>query len=175
MKGTDQSTLRHHLPLLCNRSILLGMKPTLTPRQFVDTWANVHLKESSAYVTHFDDLCALVGHPKPAHMDKTGETFTYQKGARKEQAGEIVGNGFADVWFKDHFAVEYKTARQHKTLAEAFKQLQQYGGALENPPLLVVCDFERIVIHTNFNNTPLFIQRPVGHSQIITPGTCRLI
>ena len=118
---------------------------------FVDAWANVRLKESAAYVTHFDDLCTLVGHPKPAHMDKTGETFTYQKGAQKEQAGEIVGNGFADVWFKDHFAVEYKTARQHKTLAEAFKQLQQYGGALENPPLLVVCDFERYEVHANFN------------------------
>ncbi len=51
------------------------MKPALTPHQFVDTWANVHLKESAAYVTHFDDLCTLVGHPKPAHMDKTGETF----------------------------------------------------------------------------------------------------
>ncbi len=127
------------------------MKPTITPQQFVDTWANVHLKESAAYVTHFDDLCTLVGHPKPAHMDKTGETFTYQKGALKEQAGEIVGNGFADVWYKDHFAVEYKTARQHKTLAEAFKQLQQYGGALENPPLLVVCDFERYEVHANFN------------------------
>jgi hypothetical protein len=27
-----------------------------------------------------------------------------------------VGHGFADVWYKDHFAVEYKTARQHRTL-----------------------------------------------------------
>ncbi len=105
----------HHLPLLRVRFILQGMKPALTPQQFVDTWADVHLKESAAYVTHFNDLCTLVGHPKPAHMDKTGETFTYQKGARKEQAGEIVGNGFADVWYKDHFAVEYKTARQAGT------------------------------------------------------------
>jgi hypothetical protein len=127
------------------------MKPTLTPHQFVDHWANIRLKETSAYVTHFDDLCELVGHPKPAHMDKTGETFTYQKGALKEQAGEIARHGFADVWYKNHFAVEYKTARQPKTLAEAFKQLQQYASALENPPLLVVCDFERYEVHANFN------------------------
>jgi hypothetical protein len=51
------------------------MKPTLTPHQFVDTWANVYLKESSAYVTHFDDLCTLVGHPKPVHMDKTSPSL----------------------------------------------------------------------------------------------------
>jgi hypothetical protein len=47
------------------------MKPILTPHQFVDTWANTHLKESASYVTHFDDLCTPVGHPKPVHMDKT--------------------------------------------------------------------------------------------------------
>jgi hypothetical protein len=135
------------------------MKTTLTPQQFVDQWANVHLKESASYVTHFDDLCALVGHPKPAHMDKSGETFTYQKGALKEQAGEIVGHGFADVWYKDHFAFEYKGAGQHKTLTEAFKQLQQYSGALENPPLLVVCDIERYEVHANFNGAVSTVYR----------------
>jgi hypothetical protein len=135
------------------------MKPTLTAHQFVDQWANVHLKESASYVTHFDDLCALVGHPKPAHMDKTGETFTYQKGALKAQADEIVGHGFADVWYKDHFAVEYKGAGQHKTLVEAFKQLQQYCGALENPPLLVVCDIEHYEVHTNFNGAVTKVYR----------------
>ena len=32
-------------------------------------------------------------------------------------------------------------------------QLQQYAVALENPPLLVVCDFEQFRIHTNWTNT----------------------
>jgi hypothetical protein len=94
---------RLYLPPPRVRFILQGMKPTLTPHQFVDTWANVHHKESSAYVTHFDDLCMLVRHPKPVHMDKTGAPFSYQKGALREQAGEIVEHGFADVWYKDHF------------------------------------------------------------------------
>ncbi len=153
------------------------MKPALTPYQFVDHWANVRLKESASYVTHFDDLCALVGHPKPAHMDKTGETFTYQKGALKAQAGEIVGHGFADVWYKDHFAVEYKGAGQHKSLVEAFKQLQQYCGALENPPLLVVCDIEHYEVHTNFNGAVTKVYRftnaEIGTSQEVsgTPFT----
>ena len=32
-------------------------------------------------------------------------------------------------------------------------QLQQYSVALENPPLMVVCDMERFRIHTNWTNT----------------------
>jgi type II restriction/modification system DNA methylase subunit YeeA len=32
-------------------------------------------------------------------------------------------------------------------------QLQQYAIALENPPLLIVCDMDRLRIHTNWTNT----------------------
>ncbi|HJT78965.1 MAG TPA: hypothetical protein VJ739_17340, partial [Gemmataceae bacterium] len=32
----------------------------------------------------------------------------------------------------------------------AYNQLLKYREALENPPLLVVCDMDRLVIHTNF-------------------------
>ena len=55
------------------------------------------------------------------------------------------------MWLKDHFALEYKG--RHKDLAAAYSQLQLYRDALGNPPLLVVCDFDRFEIHTNFNNT----------------------
>ena len=121
---------------------------TLTPQQFVANWSNTQLKESASYITHFDDLCEFVGHAKPAHADKTGETFTYQKGALKSDGGQIIGHGFADVWFKDHFAIEYKGAGQHKTLTEALKQLRGYASSLENPPLLVVCNIEHYKVHT---------------------------
>jgi hypothetical protein len=128
------------------------MPTKLTPQLFVANWSNTQLKESASYATHFDDLCELVNHAKPAHFDKTGDVFTYQKGVVKSEGGQAVGNGFADVWFKDHFAVEYKgAAGHHKSLAEAYKQLQQYSGALENPPLLVVCDIEHYEVHANFN------------------------
>jgi len=35
----------------------------------------------------------------------------------------------------------------------AVQQLLQYREALEKPPLLVVCDTDRIIVHTNFINT----------------------
>ena len=43
---------------------------------------------------------------------------------------------------------------KHKDLKAAYQQLLQYREALENPTLLVVCDIERIIVHTNFTNTP---------------------
>ena len=40
-----------------------------------------------------------------------------------------------------------------KDLKDAYDQLLKYREALENPPLLVVCDMDRIVVHTNFTGT----------------------
>ena len=50
-----------------------------------------------------------------------------------------------------HFAWEYKG--QHANLDKAYAQLLQYRESLLNPPLLIVSDMQRIVIHTNFTNT----------------------
>ena len=35
----------------------------------------------------------------------------------------------------------------------AYRQLLQYREDLENPPLLVVCDFDIFEVHTNYTNT----------------------
>ena len=53
--------------------------------------------------------------------------------------------------FRGHFGWEYKG--KHKDLAAAYGQLLLYREALENPPLLVVCDLDRFEIHTNFTGT----------------------
>ena len=97
---------------------------------------------------HFLDLCHLVGHGSPASLDPTGGWFTFERGASKAGGGE----GWADVWKREHFGWEYKG--RHRDLDAAYLQLVRYQGALENPPLLVTCDTERIVIHTHFLNTP---------------------
>jgi len=128
----------------------------MTPEQFIKTWAGTQLKESASYITHFDDLCDLLNHLKPAHFDKTGERFTYQKGVTKRDP--LVENvetkkGYADVWFDEHFAFEYKGANKHKDLAAAYRQLLLYKDALKNPPLLIVCDIEHYEVHTNFTNS----------------------
>jgi hypothetical protein len=80
------------------------MAPTLTPQQFVEKWRRIDLKERSGYQEHFADLCHLVGHPTPAEADPTGERFIYEAGATKQKGGQ----GWADVWKRGYFALEYK-------------------------------------------------------------------
>lgn len=119
----------------------------MTPVEFVEKWKAVELKERTAAQSHFNDLCHLLGLKDPAAADPKGEWFTFEKGATKTSGGE----GWADVWRKDCFAWEYKG--KNKDLDKAFAQLQQYAIALDNPPLLVVSDIERIRVHTNWTNS----------------------
>lgn len=123
------------------------MPEQLIPQTFVEKWQHTTLKERSAYQQHFLDLCALVKHATPAEMDHAGTFFTFEAGAKKVGGGD----GFADVWYRGHFAWEYKG--KHADLDKAYQQLLQYREALENPPLLIVSDIDTIVIHTNFTNT----------------------
>ncbi|HJW71329.1 MAG TPA: DNA methyltransferase [Geothrix sp.] len=119
----------------------------MTPESFVAKWSKSELKERSACQEHFLDLCHLVGHPTPAEADPTGESFCFERFAEKQGGTD----GFADVWKKGFFAIEYKGKR--KDLGAAYEQLLRYREDLENPPLLAVCDTDRLVIHTNFTNT----------------------
>jgi type II restriction/modification system DNA methylase subunit YeeA len=119
----------------------------MTPHQFIAKWKPATLSERSACQQHFLDICDLLGQPKPAEVDPKGEWYTFEKGVAKSDGGK----GWADVWMQGKFGWEYKG--KHKDLKEAYKQLLQYREALENPPLLVVCDLDRFEVHTNFTGT----------------------
>ena len=121
--------------------------PTLSPQAFIATWRDTTLKERSAAQSHFNDLCRLLGEPTPTEADPHGEWFCFEKGVKKTGGGD----GWADVWRKGCFAWEYKG--KHKDLGAALRQLQQYALALDNPPLLIVCDLDAIEIHTHFTNS----------------------
>ena len=115
--------------------------------EFAMKWGRAQLSESAASQEHFLDICRLVGEPTPAEADPSGEFFTFEKRLKKETGAP----GFADVWRRGCFAWEYKGL--HADLGKAYSQLLLYRESLGNPPLLVVCDFNRYEIHTNFNNT----------------------
>jgi len=125
----------------------------VTPDEFIRKWRASTLTERSASQSHFLDLCALLGEATPTDSDPTGAVYTFEKGATKTTGGK----GWADVWKRGCFAWEYKG--KHKDLTAAFAQLQQYGPVLENPPLLVVSDMERIEVHTNWTNTLAVVHR----------------
>ena len=119
----------------------------MTPHEFITKWRASELKERSASQEHFIDLCRLLGEPTPADADPTGETYCFERGARRDTGGD----GWADVWKRHHFAWEYKGRRAN--LDAAFNQLRQYALALENPPLLIVSDMVRFRNRTNWTNS----------------------
>jgi type II restriction/modification system DNA methylase subunit YeeA len=129
--------------------------------EFKKKWSRYQGKETSAYQGHFDDLCRLLGQPTPTEADPSGsDFFCFQKRVVKDlelfdlehpDSGDPTERGFADVWKKGCFGWEYKGKK--KNLDEAYKQLLRYREALLNPPLLVVCDFDRYIVRTNFNGT----------------------
>ena len=123
------------------------MSSDLTVDAFIRKWRAVELKERSAAQEHFIDLCRVLGESTPAEADPTGDFYCFERGATKASGGE----GWADVWKRNHFGWEYKGKR--KNLDAAFAQLQQYALALENPPLLVTCDLDRFAIRTNWTST----------------------
>ncbi len=133
----------------------------MTPAQFKAKWAKFSGKESAAYQDHFSDLCRMLGVPTPIEADPTGnDSFCFQKRVAKDAelfdfdaTGEALPaskeRGFADVWKRDCFGWEYKGPGED--LEKAYKQLLRYRESLLNPPLLIVCDFHRYIVRTNFN------------------------
>src|SRR5215212_1106933 len=122
--------------------------PPMSPVEFATKWQGSTRTERAASQEHFIDICRMLEVETPNEADPKGDFYAFEKGVEKTGGGD----GFADVWKKGHFAWEYKG--QRKDLVAAYQQLLQYREALENPPLLVVCDLDRFEIHTNFTNTP---------------------
>ena len=115
-------------------------------RDFIRKWQANTRAERAACHEHFIDLCGVLGEPTP-NTDPDGSSYAFEKGATKATGGD----GWADVWRRGCFAWEYKG--KHKNLEAAHRQLLQYAGALESPPLLIVCDTDNFVIRTNWTNT----------------------
>ena len=116
----------------------------MTPEEFINIWKDNELTERAGAQAHFDDLCDLLGVDKPRDPDN----YCFERGAKKSDGGD----GWADVWKRGFFGWENK--KPGRNLDAALKQLTDYALKLENPPILVVSDRERIIIHTAFTGYP---------------------
>ena len=127
--------------------LALTIEPTMRVDEFVTRWRSAALREHANSQSHFIDLCAVLGVAAPVVGDPSGESYTFEKHV------ELPGGagGRADVWKRGHFGWEYKSGG--RSLDHAYQQLLGYREALDNPPILVVCDMNRFEIHTNFTNT----------------------
>ena len=122
----------------------LSLPRLMTPETFIARWKDNALTERAGAQAHFDDLCDLLGVEKPRDPDH----YCFERGAKKSGGGD----GWADVWKRGCFGWENK--KPGRDLKAALKQLTDYALELENPPLLVVSDRERIEIHTAFTGYP---------------------
>ncbi len=130
--------------------------------EFIRCWRDSELSERAGAQSHFNDLCEILNEPHPAHADPKGSEYTFEK--RVNKIGE--DKGFADVWKRGFFGWEYKGP--HKDLKAAYEQLLKYREDLENPPLLLVSDYVRFEVHTNFTNTPPVVYRFTLDDLILT-------
>ena len=128
----------------------------MTPQEFIAKWRRSRGQESAGAQEWFIDLCRVVEHPTPAELDPRQEWYTFERAVR-ESSGR---RGRADVYKRSYFAWEFKGL--HRDLDEAYRQLQRYREALNNPPVLVVSDFRTIRVHTNFTN-----KVPVVHTILL--------
>ena len=136
----------------------------MTPEQFIGIWKDNKLTERGGAQAHFDDLCDLLGVDKPRDPDN----YCFERGAKKSAGGD----GWADVWKRGSFGWENK--KPGRDLDAALKQLTDYSLQLENPPLLVVSDRERIIIHTAFTGYP-DQSREIRIEELTDPGTRQLL
>lgn len=116
----------------------------MTPEKFINIWTANDLTERAGAQSFMEDLCSLLKLDKP----RSSNDYCYEKGAIKDSGT----SGWADVWKRDHFGWENK--KPGRSLEKALTQLREYSGNLGNPPLLIVCDRERIEIHTVFRGYP---------------------
>lgn len=142
----------------------------MSPEEFIAKWRAVTVSEVAASQSHFNDLCDLLDEPKPLEIDPNGERYAFEKHVFKLDGRP----GRADVWKKGCFAWEYKRVNRYKSLAAAYGQLKDYADALENPPLLIVCDISEIQIHTNFTNT-VKVVHVIRLGELNDPGKRRLL
>jgi hypothetical protein len=80
--------------------------------------------------------------PTPAEVDKTGAFYTFEKGATKTSGGE----GFADVWYRGHFAWEYKGPNGDLPKAHQITSLDYFNCLVRQPTNLAQrwCNFRKL-------------------------------
>ena len=119
-------------------------------------------KESAAYQEHFDDLCRLLGQPTPNEADPSGRIFSAFKSAwskmrsfsscTKHPMPASRPNAALPTCGKKAVSPGNTRARR-KTSTRLTSNFSATAKRCSIRRLLVVCDFDRYIIRTNFNGT----------------------
>ncbi len=140
----------------------------MTPQQFIAKWRRSAGGEMAGGQEWFIDVCRMVGHGTPNEVDPRQEWYTFERTLRQNTGRP----GRADVFKRGYFAWEFKGA--HSDLDAAYRQLQRYREALNNPPVLVVSDFRTIRVHTNFTNK-VSVVHTIGLDDLHEPDALEIV
>lgn len=118
----------------------------MSPAEFAGKWEKESktATERDSAQPHWMDLCEVFDHPKPGSSPDYKFERTVLKVGTKDK-------GFADVFKRGHFIVEYKAPG--RDLGAALKQATLYARDLDNPPLLITSDLRLIEVNTAFTGT----------------------
>ena len=130
----------------------------MEPEHFIATWENAGLNEEQGAHSWFNDLCDLIGHPRPLG-ELNGLTYAFE---------HRVETGKADAYYENHFGWEFKT--HERQLHEGMRQVLGYSMYLKTPPLLVASAFNVIRIRTNFPGMES-VQREIRIADLAEPET----
>ena len=125
----------------------------MTPQQFVAKWRNITVTERAGSQSHFNDLCDLLGHPKPARRGPDRRVVRLREGREQGVGRPGLGRRVEARLLRLGVQGAARQPRQGVHAAAATTR-----GNLGNPPLLIVCDITAIIIHTHFTN---FVDKPV--------------
>ena len=146
----------------CNRYANGRKIYAMSPAEFIATWQNTTLNEEQGAQSWFNDLCDLIGHPKPLG-ELNGLTYAFE---------HRVETGKADTYYENHFGWEFKT--HEGQLDDAMRQVLGYSMYLKTPPLLVVSAFNVIRIRTNFPGMES-VQREIRIADLAEPETLAVV
>lgn len=98
----------------------------MTPEAFIAKWTVNTCNERAAAEEHFIDICRLVGEPTSNDADPDGSHSAFEKGVLKSTGG----NGWADVWKRHHFAIEYKGKHKEDNDASQVRMAALLGAGI---------------------------------------------
>ena len=81
-----------------------GRERGTTPEQFIAKWRQAELTGRAAALSHFLDLCEVLGEQKRSDADPKGEWYCLEKGSGQDRRRR----GLADVFKRGCFDWEYE-------------------------------------------------------------------
>ena len=158
------------------------MIPDLTA-EFKKKWSRYQGKETSAYqgISTTSAACSASRRPpkpiRPAAISsasKSASSKTRSFSSCTKRRTPASRPNAALPTFGKRAASPGNTKAKRKTSTRLTSNLLRYRESLLNPPLLVVCDFDRYIVKTNFNGTVQEVHE-FTNDQIDRPENLRIL